>query len=143
MTQGSAGKSQSIIGFTPRISASDTDMPNPPSKRNRTDFELQSDNSNVFASDSTITLIANEKHTPGSDHNAVYTIVKLDRKVDKKNRFAIHKEFLNKCIEQKLIPNGLKIELEPSIGNHDEQFLSKWSERMQEFSLTLMKDIVE
>ena len=47
------------------------------------------------------------------------------------------------CIEQKVIPNGLKIELEPSIGNHDEQFLSKWSERMQEFSLTLMKDIVE
>ena len=102
--------------ITPRISASDTGIPNPPSKLNRTDFELQSDNTNVFASDSTITLIANEKQTPRSENNAAYTIVKLDR---------------DKCIEQKVIPNGLKIELEPSIGNHDEQFLSKWSERMQ------------
>ena len=59
-------------------------------------------------------------------------------KVDKKKRFDMHKEFSTKCIELKVILYGLKIE----IRNHIEQCLSKWSEWMQEFSLTLMKDVV-
>ena len=31
-----------------------------------------------------------------------------------------HKMFFNKCIEEKVIPEGLMLHLEPSVGNHDE-----------------------
>ena len=34
------------------------------------------------------------------------------------------------------------IHLEPSIGNHDEEFLYKWYDKLQNFSLELMGDIV-
>ena len=35
------------------------------------------------------------------------------------------------------------LNLEPSIGNHDEIFRAKWYQRLQEFSLTLVSDIIE
>ena len=41
------------------------------------------------------------------------------------------------------MPKGLVIELEPSIGNQDDEFKSKWYQRLQEFSFTLMNGIIE
>ena len=41
------------------------------------------------------------------------------------------------------MPKGLRIDLEPSIGNNDEEFCAKWYARLQEFSLTLINDILE
>ena len=35
-----------------------------------------------------------------------------------------------------VLPNGLKLELEPSIGNHNEDFLAKWNDKLNKFSLT-------
>lgn len=67
--------------------------------------------------------------------------IKLDRLHDKVTRYESHKEFLQKCIQQQLIPNGLKIDLEPTIGNHDEEFVCKWYEKLNKFSLELMQDV--
>ena len=36
---------------------------------------------------------------------------------------------------------GLKLKLEPTIGNQDQEFLDKWLSTLNEFSLSLMKDI--
>ena len=37
----------------------------------------------------------------------------------------------------------MKLELEPTIGNHDQEFLDTWYSNLQEFSLSLMKRIVK
>ena len=37
---------------------------------------------------------------------------------------------------------GLKLELEPTTGNHNQEFLDMWYSNPQEFSLILMKEIV-
>ena len=42
-----------------------------------------------------------------------------------------------------MTPRGLKIELEPSIGNHDETFLAKWNEKLVKFSRELTQDVIE
>ena len=93
-----------------------------------------------FNSASNITVI-NNRHTSLEEGNM--KIVKLNRLRDKDDRYESHISFLNDCIDIKRIPNGLVIDLEPSIGNNDEAFRAKWYQRLEEFSLTLMKDIVE
>ena len=69
--------------------------------------------------------------------------MKLNRLKDKNVRYQSHREFLSQFIESKLIPKGLKLELEPTIGNHDQEFSDTWYSNLQEFSLTLMKEIVK
>ena len=43
---------------------------------------------------------------------------------------------------EKLVPKGLKLKLEPTIGNYDQEFVDTWYSKLKTFSLTLMKDIV-
>ena len=69
--------------------------------------------------------------------------MKLNRLKDKNARYQSHRELLSQCIESKLIPKGLKLELEPTTGNHDQEFLDMWYSNLQEFSLTIMKGIVK
>ena len=71
------------------------------------------------------------------------TARKLDRLYDKQDRFESHQQFLKRCLEAQVIPNGLLIELEPSIGNHDEEFLAKWNEKLIRFSRELTEDVIE
>ena len=40
------------------------------------------------------------------------------------------------------MPNGLKVYVEPSIGNRDDKFLAKWHSRLEDFSKTLMTDVI-
>ena len=54
-----------------------------------------------------------------------------------------HKEFLSCCITDGLVPNGLELMLEPTIVNHDQYFLDNWFSKLKQFSLSLMKDIVQ
>ena len=68
---------------------------------------------------------------------------KLDRLRDKQGRYVSHLNFIKKCLEQDVIPNGLSVWVEPSIGNRDEVFLNKWHERMKEFSKVLANDVLE
>ena len=47
-----------------------------------------------------------------------------------------------KCYPDKIIPRGLSIYVEPSIGNQDEEFLETWHEKLRSFSLTLMSQVI-
>ena len=49
---------------------------------------------------------------------------------------------LSRCITEELVPKGLKLELEPTIGNCDQEFVDTWYSKLKLFSLTLMKDTV-
>ena len=53
-------------------------------------------------------------------------VFRLDRINNKKIRFLSHKEFLEKCFRDKLTPNGLKINLDPTIWNKNEEFVNQW-----------------
>ena len=75
--------------------------------------------------------------------NTTYLAIKLNRLKDKQARFVSHKQFLTRCVAEKLVPKGLKVGLEPTIGNHDQEFLDNWYSKQKQFSLSLMKDIVQ
>ena len=68
---------------------------------------------------------------------------RLDKLNDKKCRYVSHESFLKKCLDNSLIPNGLKVYVEPSIGNRCDEFLEKWHNRMEEFSKVLTTDVIE
>ena len=68
--------------------------------------------------------------------------MKLNHLKNKSARYESHKSFLNQCIREKLIPKGLKVYMEPTIGNHDQEFLDNWNQLFKDFSLVLMKNIV-
>ena len=68
--------------------------------------------------------------------------LKFNRLKEKHARYESHNEFLTRCISEKLVPKGLKLKLEPTIGNHEQEFLDNWFSKLNEFSLSLMKDIV-
>ena len=66
---------------------------------------------------------------------------KLNRLRDKAGRYE-SQCIIEKCITENVIPNGLKLELEPTIGNHNEEFLSCWYNKLQSFSKEFMKNII-
>ena len=49
---------------------------------------------------------------------------------------------MSKCIQEDLVPKGLEITLEPTIGNFDQEFVDKWYTNLKQFSIALMKQIV-
>ena len=53
------------------------------------------------------------------------------------------KNFLTRCVAEERVPKGLEVALEPTIGNHDQEFLDNWYLKQKQFSLLLMKDIVQ
>ena len=69
--------------------------------------------------------------------------MKPNRLKDKNARYQSHRGFLSQCIKSKLIHKGLKLELQPTIGYHDQEYLDTWYSNLQEFCLTLMKGIVK
>jgi hypothetical protein len=79
-------------------------------------------------------LVTDEKHKP--------RIIRLERMRDKADRYSSHIEFLKDCHKTKVIPKGLRIDVEPSIGNNDEEFCNQWFSRLEDFSLTLISDII-
>ena len=62
---------------------------------------------------------------------------------NKKIRFLSHKEFLEKCFRDKLTPNGLKINLEPTIGNQNEEFVNQWYKIQDNCAKQLMKRTIK
>ena len=67
----------------------------------------------------------------------------MDKINDKRCRFESHKAYLKKCLENDVVPDGLRVWVEPSIGNRDEQFLARWHARCEEFSKILATDVIE
>ena len=45
--------------------------------------------------------------------------------------------------QRKLIPKGLKLLLEPTIGNHNHEFVDNWYSKLKQFFLISMEYIVE
>ena len=78
-----------------------------------------------------------------NERNTTYLAIKLNRLKDKQARFVSHKEFLTCCVAEELVPKGPEVTLEPTIGNHDQEFLDNWYSKQMQFSLSLMKDIVQ
>ena len=106
-------------------------------------------NDNNFESTSTETVIGrfgasdfDSNNTYTGSNQARYLVSKLDRLHDKKERYQSHRQFLKKCLDNDIIPNGLRLELEPSIGNHDEDFLKNWYSKLEEYSKNFMKDVL-
>ena len=62
--------------------------------------------------------------------------MKLDRLLDKQARYESHISFLKRS-------HGLNLQLEPTIGNHDQEFFDKWYQKLNKFSFELMGDIVK
>ena len=56
---------------------------------------------------------------------------RLDRIKNKKNRFLSHKEFFKKCL--------LKVNLKPTIGNQNEEFVNQWYKIQDKCAKQLMK----
>ena len=145
MSTGDTRRSQSATIFD--TFRKEKDGNKPPSKRLRKD-----ENPAILVSEaSTATLIADNLK---EDQNFLITptfagrrkeqqAMTLNRLKDKNARYQSQREFLSQCIESKLIPKSLKLELEPTIGNHDQEFLDTWYSNLQEFSLSLMKGIVK
>ena len=96
------------------------------------------------ASDSSLaTVIETRATTPPTADDTEQLAIKLNRKTEKIARFESHRDFLTTCIRDKIIPRNFKIEVEPSIGNHDDQFLTSWYEKIEKLSLELMSDTVK
>ena len=119
----------------------------PPSKRLRE----EDDNPATLVNEaSTVTVIVDNLK---EDQNFLITptfaeqhkkqqAMKLNRLKDKNGQYQSHREFLSQYFESKLIPKGLKLELQPTMSNRDQEFLDTCYSNLQEFSLTLMKEIV-
>ena len=74
-----------------------------------------------------------------SDKNKEQIALKQNRLKDKAVRCKSHKDFLSQCIAEELVPKGLQLVLEPTIGNYDQEFVDTWHSKLKAFSLTLMK----
>ena len=51
------------------------------------------------------------------------------------------KDFLNRCLAEKLVPKTLRLKLELKIGNYDQELIGTRDAKLKSFSLTLMEDI--
>ena len=58
------------------------------------------------------------------------------------DRYSSHIGFLKECKDTRVIPKGLKIDIEPSIGSNNEEFCLLWFKRLEDFSMTLISDII-
>ena len=97
------------------------------------------------STESVITLYESEgtaNHSAVTSNHSRYLVSKLDRLHDKKERYQSHQVFLQKCLDENIIPKGLRLELEPSIGNHDEDFLKNWYSKLEEYSRNFMKEVI-
>ena len=79
---------------------------------------------------------------PARTDNTDALAIKLNRLWAKLARCKSHKDFLSCCIQEKLVPKGLEISLEPTIGNYDQEFFDTWHSNLKDFTLILMKQIV-
>jgi hypothetical protein len=68
---------------------------------------------------------------------------KLDKMHDKVGRYESHVAFLMKCIDNNVTPDGLRVYVEPSIGNRDDEFLQSWHDDLNEFSKKLTRRVIE
>ena len=69
--------------------------------------------------------------------------LKLNRLKEKSASYESHKYFLSRCIRDCSIPKGLKLQLEPTLRNFDQEFINSWFSKLKDFSFDTMKDIIK
>ena len=146
MSSGETRRTQSAIFFNTKTKDREEGNSRIPSKRKRDELTPTI----LVEQTSTSTLVGEEdnettncsRQLGSSDKNKEQIALKLNRLKDKAVRYKSHKDFLSRCIAEELVPKGLKLELEPTIGNYDQEFVDTWYSKLKTFSLTLMKDIV-
>ena len=79
---------------------------------------------------------------PARTHNNDRLAFKPNHFRAKSARYNSHKYFLSRCIQEKLVPKGLELNLEPKIGNYDREPTNNWYSNLNDLSLILMKQIV-
>ena len=67
----------------------------------------------------------------------------LNRLNEKSARYECHKDFISYCIKNCLIPKGLKLEVEPTIGNFGQEFTDNWFQKLNDYSFDWMKDMMK
>ena len=150
MSQKGARKCQSVIHLSPATAERGTNVNNgalpKQSKRAREDIENPTmtwespATSEITLTQPSVLEIATkiyEQPTFELENNRA--AVRLDRLADKIDRYKSHDEFLRKCIENKVTPLSYKVFLEPSIGNHDENFLKGYHDMLEGFSRQVME----
>ena len=116
----------------------------PAQKRQRTDnldvptITLQSPGSDAMSSESTETVIPVRGYIQ-TDLTGNRDAVRHDRLLDKIDRYKSHMVFIQKCITNKIIPYSYKVTVEPSIGNHDDEFLNGYYDLLDSSSKKLME----
>ena len=109
-------------------------------------------NPSILVSSLLKSTVKNERLTETSEHsiqvlhesiNKEHLALKLNHLKEKTARYESHKDFLSRCIKDCLIPKGLKLELEPTIGNFDQKFIDKWFSKLKDYSFDLMKVIIK
>ena len=78
-----------------------------------------------------------------ADRENLKLAYRVDNLKDKQSRYESHVSFLRKCLDNNIIPNGLRVYCEPSIGNRDEDFLEKWHNKLTECSKALINITIE
>ncbi|VDI37939.1 Hypothetical predicted protein [Mytilus galloprovincialis] len=59
------------------------------------------------------------------------------------NKLEHQQEFLNKCLDKKVIPLGLQLKIQPAIGKTDIAFIDKWKSTLGQCSFGLMSLLVD
>ena len=143
MSTGDTRHSQSAIFFNNK-SKQGEETSNKTSKR-----KCEEQTPNILVEQASTCTLVNEdtnqmtsslQQTPATNKNKKQVALKLNRLKDKVTRYESHKDFSTRCFAEKLMLKGLKLELEPTIGNFDQEFVDKWCSKLKGFSFILMKD---
>ena len=127
---GGARRTQSSTIFSQRSRNEETQ---PSVEILRVNKRPRTENDSTAAPEVTITDVDQDLHRSASTNTVIeaptnnnlnnYDVIKLDRLMDKYDRFESHKNFLNDCIRDKVIPKGLRIDIIPTIGNSNDEFV--------------------
>ena len=83
--------------------------------------------------------INNNSKSKHTDYKRLNTI---DSK-DKEATYESHEGCLARCYDANIIPKDLLLELKPTIGDHDQEFLDNCYSKLKSFSVSMMEDIVK
>ena len=79
---------------------------------------------------------------PKRSHNTDALAIKLNRLHEKSAQCYSYKDFLSRSIQEKLVPKGLELNLEATIGIYYQEFIDNWYSILKDFSIIVMKQIV-
>lgn len=142
---GDARKSQSAF-FLPRTTPVNQAVISQQQKRQRTDtlevpnitINNERSGSDSMASSSVETIISATEATEYSPITENRIAVRHDRLMDKIDRYNSHNQFIRKCMTGNVIPKSYQVTVEPSIGNHDDEFLKGYYDLCDNFAKQLM-----